>query len=199
MRNAVSDLPVPVAVYGCSVAGCIEERSWRAGELAWFTGRDEKRDGEGVVIEDATPAGWYCPPCCEDLEIQCDGPKLSTVLQARKAEASPMADDDDLVARLNEAGWELASRAGALHEVARRLLGHVAGKEVLRPHARRGRSAEQDAEKVAAGIALQERAAPETLQRVTLSPALATRIALELHDISMLLGQAEARQGHKRR
>ena len=92
IRNLMRTLPVPDALYGCSETGCRQEHTWPADDLAWFSGRAEGSDADDMLVH-AVEAGWYCPQCCEHLEIECDGPLLSEVLAARSAPREPIPDD----------------------------------------------------------------------------------------------------------
>ena len=99
--------------------------------------------------------------------------------------------DERLVHALNMAGEEHAPRAAALHEVARRLLNHTAGGAVV-PAYDPDRPLEGDAATFpGTEIARREREAPFTLHAVTLSPPLATRVGIELLDMSLLLQRAD--------
>ena len=60
---------------------CAKEHTWPAHDLFWCDEREEDGDAERVV--DAVEAGWYCPQCCVQLEIECEGPPLSEVVAAR--------------------------------------------------------------------------------------------------------------------
>ncbi|MCY4121125.1 MAG: hypothetical protein OXG72_09425, partial [Acidobacteria bacterium] len=145
---------------------------------------------DGVTVH-AIEAGWYCPPCCDRLEIACDGPSLAETLAARAAPGEPMPDKNELVHALNVAGEDHAPRAAALHEVARRMLNHVAGCGVVPAY-----DPEHPLEGNAAAfpgteIARRELDAPLTLRAVTLSPPLATRIGIELLEMSLLLQRAD--------
>ena len=178
-------LPVPDALYGCSETGCCQEHTWPAHDLTWFSGREEGTDGDDLIVH-AVEAGWYCPQCCEHLEIECDGPPLSEVLAARTAPGEPMPDDGALIHALNMAGDDPA----ALHEVARTMLAHMAGDQLL-PAYDPDKPLEGDRAAFAATeIARRELQNPFALQAVTLSPPLATRIALELQYMSGTLRKA---------
>jgi hypothetical protein len=52
----------------------------------WFSGRENGTDSDGLVIH-AVKAGWYCPLCREQFDIECDGPRLSETLAARSTTA----------------------------------------------------------------------------------------------------------------
>lgn len=158
----------------------------------WFSGRDEGVDPADEDLKlHAVEAGWYCPPYCDRLEIECDGPSLAETLAARAAPGEPMPDDNELVHALSMAGDDHAPRAAALHEVARRMLNHTAGCAVVPAHDP-DRPLEGDAAAFpGAEIARREREAPFTLRAVTLSPPLATRIGIELLDMSLLLQRAD--------
>ena len=99
----------------CSTAGCRQEHTWTAYDLSWFSGRRESTDGDGLIVH-AVEAGWYCPQCRRDLEIECDGPPLSETLAAHTGAGEPMPDDAALIHALNMAGDEPAPHAAALHE-----------------------------------------------------------------------------------
>ena len=192
IRELFRALPVPDALYRCSAKSCREEHVWPAFDLAWFSGREEGVDPEddGLKVH-AVEAGWYCPPCCDRLEIECDGPSLAETLAARTAPGEPMPDEEQLVHALNMAGDDHAPRATALHEVARRMLNHTAGCAVV-PAYDPDRPLEGDAATFpGTEIARREREAPLTLHAVTLSPPLATRIGIELLDMSLLLQRAD--------
>ena len=186
MRNLLRALPVPDAVYGCSDTGCRQEHTWPAHDLTWFSGREEGSDGDDLIVH-AVEAGWYCPQCREHLDIECDGPPLAEVLAARAAPGEPMPDDGALIHALNMAGDDPAPRAAALHAMARRMLAHMAGCELL-PAYDPDQPLEGDAAAFpATEIARRERENPFALRAVTLSAPLATRIALELQEMSVLL------------
>jgi len=192
MREIFRALPVPDALYACSAEGCREEHTWPAFDLAWFSGREEgvDPDDDGLKMH-AVEAGWYCPLCCDRLQIECDGPPLAEALAARTAPGEPMPDEGELINTLNMAGEEPASRAAALHEVARRLLNHTAGCAVV-PAYDPDRPLEGDAATFpATEIARRELDTPLTLHVTALSPPLATRIGIELLDMSLLLRRAD--------
>ena len=187
--NLLRALPVPDALYGCWKEGCRQEHTWPPDDLAWFSGRDEETDGDGLVVH-AVEAGWYCPQCCEELEIECDGPSLPEVLAARAAPGEPMPDDGALIHAMNMAGDEPAPRAAALHEVARRMLAHLARCELLPAYDPEEPLEGEAAAFPATEVARRERENPFALRAVTLSAPLATRIALELQEMSVLLQRA---------
>ena len=110
IRNLLCALPVPDSLYACWGAGCRQEQTWPAEDLAWFSGREKGTDGDGLNVE-AVEAGWYCPQCREHLEIECDGPPLSAVLAARSGRGEPMSEDGALIHALNMAGDEPAPHA----------------------------------------------------------------------------------------
>ena len=194
MRNLMGALPVPDALYGCSDTGCRQEHTWPAHDLAWFSGRVACRVGDDLIVH-AVEAGWYCAQCCEHLEIECDGPPLAEVLAARTAPGEPMRDDGALIHALNMAGDDPAPHAAALHKVARAMLAHTAGCQLL-PAYDPDKPLEGDRAAFAATeIARRELQNPFALQAVTLSPPLATRIALELQEISVVLQKAAEASG----
>ena len=197
IRALFRALPVPDALYACSAKGCAEEHTWPAFDLAWFSGREEGLDPEDEDLKvHAVEAGWYCPLCRERLEIECDGPSLDETLAARAAPGEPMRDEEKLVHALNMAGEEPAPRAAALHELARRLLNHVAGGAVVGAYDP-DRPLEGDAATFPGmEIARRELEGPLTLRAVTLSPALATRTGIELLDMSLLLQRTDRANPH---
>lgn len=192
IRELFRALPVPDALYPCSAEGCREEHTWPAFDLTWFSGREEGVDpeDEGLKVH-AVEAGWYCPPCCDRLGIECDGPALAETLAARAAPGEPMPDEQELIHALNMAGDDPAPRAAALHEVARRMLNHTAGCAVLPVY-----DPDEPLEGEAAvfpttEIARRELENPFKLHAVTLSPPLATRIGVELQYMNLLLQKAD--------
>ena len=189
IRNLLCALPLPDTLYACWGAGCREEQTWPAEDLAWFTGREKGSDGDGLNAE-AVDAGWYCPQCREQLEIDGDGPPLSIVLTARAVRSEPMAEDAVLIHALNMAGNEPAPHSAVLHELARTMLAHIAGSQLL-PTYDPDKPLEGDAAVLPAiEIARREVEDPFTLQAVTLTPPLAMRIAIELLDMSLILQKA---------
>lgn len=198
IQNLLRALPVPDALYPCSGAGCREEHTWPAEDLAWFSGRDEGADGDDLTVH-AVEAGWYCPQCCKQLDIECDGPPLPDTLAAHSSPGEPMPEDGRLIHTLNMAGDEPAHRAAALYEAARRMLAYIAGCELLPPY-NPDRPLEGEAA-VFPGteIARREIENPFALRTVALSPQLATRIAIELQDMSLILQKAGQKAGPERR
>ena len=191
-RKLSRALPIPDPLYPCSAKGCREEHTWPSFDLAWFSGREEGVDPEDEDLKvHAADSGWYCPPCCDRLEIECDGPSLAETLAARTAPGEPMPDEEALVHALNMAGDEHAPHAAALHEVARRMLNHTAGCAVLPAYDPDTPLEGEAAAFPAMEIARRERENPFTLRAVTLSPPLATRIGLELQHMSLLLQKAD--------
>ena len=197
IRNLLCALPVPDTLYACSETGCRQEHTWPADDLSWFSGREEGNDGDDLIVHAVEP-GWYCPQCREHLEIECDGPPLSEVLAARSTHGKPMPDDRALIHALNMAGDKPAPHAAALHEIARTMLAHMAGCHLLPAYDPEKPLEGDGATFAATEIARREIENPFALRAVTLSPPLATRIAVELQDMSVILQKANKATGGNR-
>ena len=197
--DLMQQLPVPEPVYKCTDSEGRQEHSWPADELEWFSGREEGIDGDNGV-QHAVAAGWYCTQCCEHLDIECNGPALSDVLAARTGAGDRMPDEGMLIEALDKASEKRWPHAAAVHEVARAILAHTAGGELLPAYDPDTPLEGGVATPVAMAIANREINDPAELRPVTLSGPLATRVGIELQHMSLILQKADtANSGSRER
>ena len=199
------NLPAPPEpLYPCSLPGCREDRTWPAEDLAWSNGRPETVEEDGLALP-AIEAGWYCPVCSDENDIERDGPRLTDVLAAARAQpAKQLIDDAQLVAALDD---ETGNRARAVDQVACRILERVTGITQSPSYNTRGPLPDTRVKAVATIAHAKGSGHTEGLRDVTLSPILAARLAFHLADHAEILHHAQTaapaspqrRQRHQRR
>ncbi len=182
------NLPAPPEpLYPRSLPGCREYHTWPAEDLAWSNGRPET-DEDGLTLP-AIEAGWYCPSCSYENDIERDGPRLTDVLAAARAQpAKRLIDDAQLVAALDN---ETGSRARAVDQVACRILERVTGITQSPSYNTRGPLPDTRVKAVATIAHAKGSGHTEGLRDVTLSPILAAWLAFHLADYAEILHHAQ--------